>query len=189
MRDVLVVPETKLAADLLQEFQERRRQIAIVVDEFGSTLGLVTAEDALEQIVGEMEDEFDTGRNLPLPAAGGGLLLDGNASLRDLVTQLRWKFPRRYGVETLAGFLLAKLGHIPVEGEHVDFGGRRFVVVRMDGKRIAQVRVAPPAEAGAGAEATLPAGRGEGQQAAGGRAEGGRAEGGRSQEMAGGGRR
>ena len=96
MRDVLVVPETKLAVELLQEFKDRRRQIAIVVDEFGSTLGLVTAEDVLEQVVGELEDEFDTGRNLPLPAAGGGLLLDGSASLRDLVTQLHWKFPREY---------------------------------------------------------------------------------------------
>jgi len=143
MRDVLLVPETKRAVELLQEFQERRRQIAIVVDEFGSTLGLVTAEDVLEQVVGEMEDEFDTGRNLPLPAAGGGLLLDGSASLRDLVTQLRWKFPRENGVETLAGFLLAKLGHIPEVGESVDFEGRRFAIVSMAGRRIAQVRVDP----------------------------------------------
>ena len=143
MRDVLVVPETKLAVELLQEFQDRRRQIAIVVDEFGSTLGLVTAEDVLEQVVGELEDEFDTGRNLPLPAAGGGLLLDGSASLRDLVTQLHWKFPRAYGVETLAGFLLVKLGHIPAEGEQVDFNGRRFSVEQMEGQRIAQVRVDP----------------------------------------------
>jgi CBS domain containing-hemolysin-like protein len=143
MRDVLLIPETKRAVELLQEFQERRRQIAIVVDEFGSTLGLVTAEDVLEQLVGELEDEFDTGRNLPLPAAGGGLLLDGTSSLRDLVTQLRWKFPRENGVETLAGFLLSKFGHIPAEGEAVDFDGRRFAVVKMEGKRIAQVRVDP----------------------------------------------
>jgi CBS domain containing-hemolysin-like protein len=143
MRDVLVVPETKLALELLQEFQERRRQIAIVVDEFGSTLGLVTAEDVLEQVVGELEDEFDTGRNLPLAASGGGLLLDGSASLRDLTTQLQWKLPREAGVETLAGFLLAKLGHIPQPGERVDFGARRFEVVEMEGKRIARVRVEP----------------------------------------------
>jgi putative hemolysin len=146
MRDVLVVPETKLAVELLQEFKDRRRQIAIVVDEFGSTLGLVTAEDVLEQVVGELEDEFDTGRNLPLPAAGGGLLLDGSASLRDLVTQLHWKFPREYGVETLAGFLLVKLGHIPEEGEEVEFNARRFTVVKMEGQRIAQVRVDPIVE-------------------------------------------
>lgn len=152
MRDVLVVPETKLAVELLQEFKDRRRQIAIVVDEFGSTLGLITAEDVLEQVVGELEDEFDVGRNLPLPAAGGGLLLDGSASLRDLVTQLHWKFPRAYGVETLAGFLLVELGHIPAVGEAVDFNGRRFEILKMDGQRIAQVRVDPivDAEAPAG---------------------------------------
>jgi CBS domain containing-hemolysin-like protein len=146
MRDVLLVPETKLAVELLQEFQDRRRQIAIVVDEFGSTLGLVTAEDVLEQIVGELEDEFDIGKSLPLPAAGGGLLLDGSASLRDLVTQLRWNFPRTHGVETLAGFLLAQLGYIPTEGDSLEFGGRRFEITRMEGKRIAQVRVDPVAE-------------------------------------------
>jgi putative hemolysin len=141
MRDVLVVPETKLALELLQEFQERRRHIAIVVDEFGSTLGLVTTEDVLEQVVGEVEDEFDTGRNLPMADAGGGLLLDGSASLRDLVTQLRWKLPREAGVETLAGFLLSRLGHIPQAGEQVEFGSRCFTVTEMDGKRIARVRV------------------------------------------------
>jgi CBS domain containing-hemolysin-like protein len=141
MRDVLVVPETKLALELLQEFQERRRHIAIVVDEFGSTLGLVTTEDVLEQVVGEVEDEFDTGRNLPMADAGGGILLDGSASLRDLVTQLRWKLPREVGVETLAGFLLSRLGHIPEAGECVDFGTRRFTVTEMDGKRIARVRM------------------------------------------------
>ncbi len=143
MRDVILIPETKRAVELLEEFQQRRRQIAVVVDEFGSTLGLVTAEDILEQVVGELEDEFDTGRNLPLPAAGGGLLLDGTASLRDLVTQLRWRFPRENGVETLAGFLLVQLGHIPREGEFADFEGRRFTVVRMEDKRIAQIRVDP----------------------------------------------
>ncbi len=167
MRDVLVVPETKPALDLLQEFKNRRRQIAIVVDEFGSTLGLVTAEDLLEQVVGELEDEFDTGRNLPLPASGGGFLLDGATSLRDLVTQLHWKFPRAYGVETLAGFLLVKLGHIPAEGEWVDYGGRRFKVVKMEAQRIAQVRVDPIADPDAPA-GPQEASRGAGRAASGG---------------------
>jgi CBS domain containing-hemolysin-like protein len=78
-----------------------------------------------------------------MPAPGGGLLLDGSASLRDLVTQLRWNLPRESGVETLAGLLLLRLGHIPEAGEAVEFDGRRFVVQRMEGKRIAQVRVEP----------------------------------------------
>jgi putative hemolysin len=145
MREVIVVPETKSAIELLQEFRERRRQIAIVVDEFGSTLGLVTMEDVLEQVVGEMEDEFDTGRTLQVAASGGGLLVDGSAGLRDLTIQVGWKLPRESGVETLAGFLLERLGHIPAAGEHVDFGGRRFTIVEMDGRRIARVRVDPAA--------------------------------------------
>ena len=141
MRDVLVIPETKLAVELLKEFQEGRRQIAIVVDEFGSTLGMVTAEDVLEQIVGELEDEFDVAKVLPLAAPGGGLLLDGSTSLRDLVTQLHWRLPRETGVETLAGLLLARMGHIPEPGESVEIDGRRFTVVEVDRRRISKVRV------------------------------------------------
>jgi CBS domain containing-hemolysin-like protein len=141
MRDVLVVPETKLAVELLREFQERRRQIAIVVDEFGSTLGMITAEDVLEQIVGQLQDEFDAGITFPLSEPGGGLLLDGDASLRDLVTQLHWQLPRSAGIETLAGLLLARFGHIPGPGESVEIGGRRFTVVEVDRRRIARVRV------------------------------------------------
>jgi CBS domain containing-hemolysin-like protein len=102
---------------------------------------MVTAEDVLEQVVGELEDEFDTGRVLPLAAPGGGVLLDGNASLRDLVTQLHWKLPREGGIETLAGLLLARLGHIPAPGERVEIGGRRFTVVEVDRRRISKVRV------------------------------------------------
>jgi CBS domain containing-hemolysin-like protein len=112
-----------------------------VVDEFGSTLGLVTAEDVLEQVVGELEDEFDTARVLPLAAPEGGVLLDGSAGLRDLVTQLHWRLPRRAGVETLAGLLLARLGHLPAPGESVEIHGRRFTVVEVDRRRIAKVRV------------------------------------------------
>ncbi len=101
MREVSVVPETKLAVELLQEFQERRRQIAVVVDEFGSTVGIVTAEDALEQIVGELDDEFDiASRATTLSSAGvlsGTFSLDGSTTLRDLSTQLRWTFPREAG--------------------------------------------------------------------------------------------
>lgn len=140
MRDVLVVPETKPALELMQEFRERRRQMAIVVDEFGSTLGLVTAEDALEQLVGELEDEFDTARPIA-PMANGNLVLDGSVTLRDLSNQLRWELPRTTGVETLAGLLLAKFGHIPVVGETVEISGKRFEVVTMERHRIARVRV------------------------------------------------
>ena len=143
-RDVLVVPETKLAVDVLKEFQEKRRQIAIVVDEFGSTVGLVTAEDALEQLVGELEDEFDlSGRALPAPNSRGVVELDGTVTLRDLTTQFRWQFTRVPGIETLAGFLLAQLGHLPRPGESVEYCGKRFTALELNGRRISRVRVSP----------------------------------------------
>ena len=141
MRDVFVVPETKLAVELLQEFQERRRQIAVVVDEFGSTVGIVTAEDVLEQVVGELEDEFDIASKAAGLNAEGLMVLDGSTTLRDLGTQLGWTFPREAGVETLAGFLLTQLGHLPIAGESVVYGSRRYIVEQMAGRRIARVRV------------------------------------------------
>jgi CBS domain containing-hemolysin-like protein len=141
MRDVFVVPETKLAVELLQEFQERRRQIAVVVDEFGSTVGIVTAEDVLEQVVGELEDEFDIASKATGFNAEGVMVLDGSTTLRDLGTQLGWIFPREAGVETLAGFLLTQLGHLPVAGESVVHASRRYIVEQMAGRRIARVRV------------------------------------------------
>ena len=140
MREITVVPETKLAIELLQEFQERRRHIAIVVDEFGSTVGLVTAEDVLEQVVGELEDEFDISRS-PLLSTTGVMSLDASTTLRDLGNQLHWTFPREAGVETIAGFLLVHLGHIPTVGETMDYEGRRYQVAEMSGHRISRVIV------------------------------------------------
>jgi len=141
MRDALFVPETKLVVELLQDFQERRRQIAIVVDEFGSTVGLVTAEDALEQIVGELEDEFDVTVGEAVVSSAGEMTLDGSTTLRDLSTRLGWMFPKEAGIETLAGFLLSRLGHIPVMRERVQYGGRMFRVAEMAGRRISRVAV------------------------------------------------
>jgi len=143
MRDVLVVPESKTVLDLLRDFQQRRRHLAIAVDEYGSVVGLVTAEDAIEQLAGEFEDEFDIPAQPVLSAASGAILLDGGVNLRDLETQMHWDLPREGGVETLAGFLLVRLGHIPEPGESVVFEGRSITVVEMDARRIAKIRVEP----------------------------------------------
>jgi len=141
MREVLVVPETKPVLDLLQEFQQRRRHLAIVVDEFGTTVGLVTVEDAIEQLVGEVEDEFDVAAKTALTSASGSVVLDGSVSLRDLETQMNWRLPRDGGVETLAGFLLSCIGKIPKGGETVEFEGRKLTVAEMSGNRISKVVV------------------------------------------------
>lgn len=143
MHDVLIVPETKSVLDLLREFQERRRHLAIAVDEFGSVAGLATAEDAIEQLAGEIEDEFDVPAQPFLANAAGAFTMDGGVNLRDLETQMNWDFPRDGGVETLAGFVLYRLGHIPQPGESIVFEGRRMTVTEMDGRRIAKIRVEP----------------------------------------------
>jgi putative hemolysin len=147
MHEVLVVPENKSTLDLLRDFQRHRRHLAIAVDEYGSTVGLVTAEDAIEQLAGEFEDEFDAPSHPVLSSAGGTVVMDGGVNLRDLETQMQWSLPRDGGVETLAGFVLARLGHIPVPGEQVEFEGRRLTVVEMDARRIAKIRVDPMDEA------------------------------------------
>jgi CBS domain containing-hemolysin-like protein len=140
MRDVLVVPETKPLPDLLIEFKKRKRHLAVVVDEFGSTAGVVTVEDVLEQLVGEIEDEFDIERQ-PLPAGATTMVLDGALPLRDLETQYQLPLPREDGYETLAGFVLSRLQKIPEGGESFVFEGRRFSVLEMEGRRIAKVKI------------------------------------------------
>lgn len=143
MRDALIVPETKSVLDLLREFQQRRRHLAIAVDEYGSVVGLVTAEDAIEQLAGELEDEFDVPVQPVLSTAAGAFLMDGGVNLRDLETQMQWDLPRDGGVETLAGFMLYRLGHIPQPGESIVFERRRLTVTEMDGRRIAKIMVEP----------------------------------------------
>ena len=153
MHDALVVPETKPLSELLEEFKQRKRHMAIVVDEFGSTAGLVTVEDILEQLVGDMEDEFDVAPlAAPEPAGSKALTLEGTVSLRDLESQYDLLLPRNSGFETLAGFLLSRLQKIPSLGDSCYYGGKRFVVEEMEGHRIARVKIedAHPAVAQAG---------------------------------------
>ncbi len=141
MRDVLVMPETKPVSDLLVEFQTKKRHLALVVDEFGSTVGMVTVEDALEEIVGEIEDEYDVGERPPPPPGSTTLVLDGSENLRDLELQHRLALPRDQGFETLAGFMLARLGRIPAGGESLEYEAWRFTVLQMEGRRVAKVKV------------------------------------------------
>jgi putative hemolysin len=141
MHDALVVPETKPLSELLEEFKERKRHMAIVVDEFGSTAGLITVEDILEQLVGEIEDEFDVAVIEEAQAGSKTLLLDGTVGLRDLESQYDLLLPRDAGFETLAGFLLSRLQKIPAIGDSCYYGGRKFTVEEMDEHRISRVRV------------------------------------------------
>src|SRR6202051_1689168 len=144
MHDVLVVPETKTLLDMLSEFQQRKRHLAVVVDEFGSTAGVITVEDVLEQLVGEVEDEFDvTPAAHPITDANAPIVLDGAVTFRDLETQYDLKLPDDEVFETLAGFMLSRLQKMPAGGESIDYDGRRFTVEKIELHRIASVRIEP----------------------------------------------
>jgi magnesium and cobalt exporter, CNNM family len=145
MRDVLVFPETKVLSELLEEFKERKRHIAIVVDEFGSTAGLITVEDVLEHLVGEMEDEFDVAPpEQPVAEGEVGLILDGSTGILDLESQYDIRLPRDQGFETLAGFVLGRMQKIPQTGDNFQFERWHFTVVEMDGHRIAKIKIDSP---------------------------------------------
>ena len=140
IRKPLVVPETKALNQLVDEYRKNRTHMAIVVDEFGTISGLVTMEDALEQVFGEIEDEHDELR--AKPASESDLVeLDGATSIRDLHTQYGIELPGDSGFETLAGFLLYQLGAIPKVGDVIEQEGRRFTILEMERNRIACVKI------------------------------------------------
>lgn len=142
MRDVLVVPETKVLTELLEEFKDRKRHLAVVVDEFGSTAGVITVEDILEQLVGEIQDEFDVSPPEQAVLEGNlAIVLDGSLSIRDLESQYQLELPRDAGFETLAGFVLARLQKIPKAGDGFEYDGHRFTVEDMEAHRIAKVKI------------------------------------------------
>lgn len=155
LRELLIVPESKLAGDLLVEMRARRISLALVVDEFGSILGLVTLEDVLEQMVGEIHDEFDIVHAPQIVGSGAetAIVFDGAIGLRDLETQYEIRLPEDPAYATLGGFVLARLGFIPHGGESIDFGGYRLTVLEMERHRVARIKLqrltasAPPARA------------------------------------------
>jgi len=154
MHDVLVVPETTVLTEMLEEFKDHKRHLAVVVDEFGSTAGVITVEDILEQLVGEIEDEFDVPPpEQPMLEGKLALVLEGSFGIRDLESQYELSLPRDGGFETLAGFVLARLQKIPHVGDSFDYEGHRFTVEEMEGHRIARVRIEKTAKVEGEAEA------------------------------------
>lgn len=140
LREVLFVPETKPLSQLVDEFRKRHTHLAMVVDEFGTITGLVTMEDVLEPIFGEIGDEHDVRR--VLPAAGAPVIeVDGSTSILDLASQYGIQLPGDAGFETLAGFILLRLGYIPAPGDSVTYGDHTFTVLEMDRNRIARVKI------------------------------------------------
>jgi putative hemolysin len=141
VREAFFTPETKNAGELLRELQRRRTHIAIVVDEYGGTAGVITLEDLIEEIVGEIRDEHDEEKPLLQVLDMKTLIADGSIRLEDLAEELAvTDFPGE-GIETLAGYLLDAFGRIPSEGEKFERDGLEFTIESLEEQRITSVRI------------------------------------------------
>jgi CBS domain containing-hemolysin-like protein len=140
LRRHLIAPETKPLSQMLDEFRQGHSHMAMVVDEYGTIVGLLTVEDVLEQLVGRIEDEHDEKTEAP-HSEDAVVELDGAIRIRDLEAGYGIEIPTDAGFETLAGFLLFRLGEIPREGQSVIHDGRKYSVLEMDRNRIAKVRI------------------------------------------------
>lgn len=143
LHEIAIVPESKPVSELLLELRSRHGWMAMVVDEFGSILGLLTLEDILEQMVGEIHDEFDVVERPVVVGQGAdeAMIFDASLGLRDLESQYHIVLPEDPSYATVGGFVLARLGFIPRGGESFDFDGIRFTVVEMDRRRVARVKI------------------------------------------------
>ncbi|MCU1454417.1 MAG: Magnesium and cobalt efflux protein CorC [Acidimicrobiales bacterium] len=146
-QDAFSVPETRELESLFSELRSQGTHMAIVVDEYGGTAGIVTMEDLLEEIVGEIDDEYDFGTTPVTESGTGEWLLAGTLHPDEVREACGFDMPEGE-YETLAGFLLDRLGHLPETGEVIEHAGWRFEVAEMDRRRIALVRaIAPPPSA------------------------------------------
>ena len=134
------MPETKKVPGLLQEFQRERVQSAIVVDEYGGTAGLVTFEDLIEEIVGEIRDEYDVETEPIVDEGHGVFVVSGKADVSVLEHQFAVVI-QRAGFDSVGGYLLATLGRVPTKGERVDVDGLAVEVLEAERRRVTRVRV------------------------------------------------
>ena len=152
VRPAVFVPEQKKVAELLREMQRDKFHMAIVIDEYGGTAGLVTLEDLLEEIVGEIVDEYDVEAPKVERLPDGGLRVAGGTPIDEVNELLEIELPDT-DWDTVGGLMFNLLGHVPVEGEAVDFQGLEFRAERVQGRRILTVRITPketePAESAA----------------------------------------
>jgi CBS domain containing-hemolysin-like protein len=143
MREAQFVPESKRVAEVMREMQAGKQHLAVVVDEYGGTAGLITLEDVLEELVGEISDEYDVDRPRLEHLAGGAVQVDGGLSIDELNELTGFALPLG-DWDTVGGLLYNLLGHVPVEGEAADLEGRQLVAQKVHGRRIAQVLIKEP---------------------------------------------
>jgi putative hemolysin len=139
-RPVLMLPDGKNVLDALADMRRERLHLAIVVDEYGGTAGIVTLEDLVEELVGDIRDEYDIDTSTAQRLRGGDVVIDGLLNTDDFAEESGFQLPDG-PYETVAGYVMAELGHLPQIGESVDVDGFRLTVVELDGRRVARVRV------------------------------------------------
>lgn len=142
MRDVYFVPETKRVPELLREMQANQVHMAIAVDEFGGTAGLVTIEDLLEELVGEIADEYDDEEPMVVKEDDGSYLIDARLDIDDLGDLVGSSIPDE-DWDTVGGLILGLAGRVPAEGEKFEFNRHTLTVERVQGRRVAQIRLHP----------------------------------------------
>jgi putative hemolysin len=132
--------------------RKERAHLAIVMDEYGGTAGIVTLEDLVEELIGDIQDEYDRDEGRARHLHGGELEVDGLLNLDEFAEQTGLELPEG-PYETVAGYLLSALGHLPSDGESAQVAGRKLTVTELDGRRISRVRVGPAGPPPAGAVA------------------------------------
>jgi magnesium and cobalt transporter len=148
LRPAVFVPESKRLNVLLREFRTSRNHMAIVVDEYGGVAGLVTIEVVLEQIVGEIEDEYDIDDDIMImPRDGGEYVIKALVTLADFNARLDAHLEHEE-IETVGGLVMNRLGHVPRRGEKVDIDSWRFEVLRADSRRVYLLKVTPAEQSG-----------------------------------------
>ena len=140
-RDPLFVPETKPIDDLLDDFKNKKKNIAIAVDEWGGTSGLVTLEDVIEEVVGEVSDPYDNEEYSFRKISNGNYIVEGAIKIYDLEENIDIKFPDIREYDTLAGYILDAIGNIPKEGEKVNYENYLFKVIKLNKNRIDEVEI------------------------------------------------
>jgi CBS domain containing-hemolysin-like protein len=146
LRPAAVVPETKRVPELLKQFQRQQTQVAIVVDEYGGTAGLVTIEDLLEEIVGEIRDEYDVESEPVVDEGNGRFVFSGKVDVDEVAQRLGVQIERE-GFETVGGYLLSHLGRVPAVGEKFEIDGLSVEVLDAERRRITRVRISRQAVA------------------------------------------
>ena len=142
LHPVHVVPDSKNVGDLLRELQKKRSHMALVINEHGSVVGIATLEDLVEEIVGEIRDEYDEGEEKAIERLkGGGLVVEGTVSNSQLRESHAIPIPVEIDAETIGGFILEKLGSVPKGGETVEIEGYKLTVVDVERNRVSKVKI------------------------------------------------